>query len=167
MARPRKPKDPWLEFEKEQRDFLYTLAIEGHMNKACDRLKIPYTRALAWRRHDPKFKLACEDAKGVRSFVFGESLETEAMRLAKDGWEEAVYQGGKSVGAKQVFSPTLIMFMLKAHNPDKYQFAEKAIAAGSTGDVASNLKAALDEMNKVSGGSESTAKKKNRKRIPR
>ena len=50
----------------------------------------------------------------------GDVLEDEAVRRAKEGVEEPVYQGGKLVGHVQKYSDTLLIFLLKGAKPQKY-----------------------------------------------
>jgi len=52
-------------------------------------------------------------------------LEDEAFRRAYKGVKEAVYHGGKVVGYQRKPSDRLLMFLLKAHNPDKYDVGSK------------------------------------------
>jgi len=49
------------------------------------------------------------------------SLELEARRRAQKGVLEPVYYKGKKVGAVRKYSDTLLIFLLKAHRPDKYR----------------------------------------------
>jgi len=143
-------KSAWDRFDKEKRDFLLVLTTEGFIKKACEHLKKPYEYIRKLRRDDPDFDAACEDAQQVRKLSYADGLESRAMRLARDGWLEPVFQMGKRVGVKRAFSPTLTMFMLKAHRPDTYQFAEKAIATTPEA-IAREVKEALDKIKKNSG----------------
>jgi hypothetical protein len=50
-----------------------------------------------------------------------DSLEQEAIKRARDGWDEPVYQGGKLVGTIKKRSDTLLIFLLKGASPEKYR----------------------------------------------
>jgi hypothetical protein len=48
-------------------------------------------------------------------------VEDAAVSRAVDGWEEAVYQGGRQVGTVRKFDSALLMFMLRARRPETYR----------------------------------------------
>ena len=62
------------------------------------------------------YAAAFELAKGCALEV----MEVEARRRAVAGWDEPVFQSGEHVGDKRKFSDVLLIFMLKAADPDKY-----------------------------------------------
>lgn len=51
----------------------------------------------------------------------GESLEREAVRRARDGWEEPVHYQGIQTSTVRKYSDTLLIFLLKGQMPDKYR----------------------------------------------
>ncbi len=60
-------------------------------------------------------------------------LEDEAVRRAKDGVEEPVYQGGKLVGHVQKYSDTLLIFLLKGAKPEKFRERSQHEFSGEDG----------------------------------
>lgn len=74
---------------------------------------VPYQ----WMKNDPDFRDAFADIKAI----VGDSLEAEAYRRAKVGWDEPVYQGGGQVGTIRKYSDTMLIFLLKAAKPEKYR----------------------------------------------
>lgn len=50
-----------------------------------------------------------------------EAMEQEARRRAVEGIPEPVFYQGKAVGAVRRYSDTLLIFLLKAHRPEKYR----------------------------------------------
>lgn len=81
------------------------------------------------RTSDEKFAEAWDEAeeKGV------DSLVEEAVRRAKDGVEKPIYQNGVRVGQVQVYSDTLLIFLLKCHRPTKYRETFRQEVSGPDG----------------------------------
>ena len=50
-----------------------------------------------------------------------DALELEARRRAFSGVEEPVYYKGQVVGGVRKYSDVLLIFLLKAHRPEKYR----------------------------------------------
>lgn len=48
-------------------------------------------------------------------------LEDEALRRAKDGWLEPIFQGGTEVGQVRRYSNVLLIFLLKGRRPKKFR----------------------------------------------
>lgn len=97
--------------------FLRELARTGNVSLSADKAKISRPAAYAARESDPGFAAAWKDA--VETSV--EYLEGEARRRAYEGTQRPVYQGGKLVGKVREYSDTLLIFLLKAHRPEKYR----------------------------------------------
>ncbi len=70
-----------------------------------------------WRGEEESFAEDWQKALEIGADL----LEDEAVRRAKDGVEEPVYQGGKLVGHVQKYSDTLLIFLLKGAKPEKYR----------------------------------------------
>lgn len=97
--------------------FCAALAETGIVARACKAVDITRETAYKWRRLDPDFKAAWDDALEIGITA----LEDEAHRRAFDGAAEPVYHLGKAVGETRKYSDTLAIFLLKAHRPDKYR----------------------------------------------
>ncbi|MHB0939000.1 MAG: terminase [Armatimonadota bacterium] len=78
-----------------------------------------YTRCMVyeWKHDDLAFSGRWDDALKVAL----ERMEAEADRRALQGVLKPVFQGGKKVGTVRVFSDTLLIFRMKALDPDKYR----------------------------------------------
>lgn len=107
--------------DKKRRDwrprFLERLAKSLSVTDACKAARIGRTAAYQARKDDAEFAAAWEAA--IEQAV--ESAEGEMYRRAVDGTRKPVYQSGSLVGHVQEYSDTLLIFMLKAHRPDKYR----------------------------------------------
>lgn len=116
------PKKGW------QAAFIKELCRTGNVSSACRKAKISRTVAYEDREADPVFGAAWAEALEVAV----EALELEARRRAEKGVLEPVYQGGVRVGAVRRYSDTLLIFLLKAHKPEKYtQRADVTINGGA------------------------------------
>lgn len=71
----------------------------------------------AVREADAAFADAWDDALGEAV----EMAEGEAYRRAVKGVEKPVYQAGHLIGKVQEYSDTLLIFLLKAHKPERYR----------------------------------------------
>lgn len=85
-----------------------------------------------WRETDEEFDADCRLAERDAA----ERLEQEAIRRAKDGWDEPVfgrgegeYAGTEQVGVIRKYSDTLLIFTLKGLNPQKFGDALKVTGA--------------------------------------
>ena len=96
--------------------FLAWLAESCSVVEACQRSGVPRQTAYDLRREDQAFAAAWDD--GLRLGV--EALHDEAVRRAKKGVRRPVYQGKELVGYVSEYSDRLLMFLLKAHDPEKY-----------------------------------------------
>lgn len=107
-------------FEPWQVNFLKWLAKKGNISLACRKAKkggIDRKWAYEKRKADPFFKEAWDDALAIAT----DALEEEARRRAEDGLLRPVYYEGKKVGSVREYSDTLMIFLLKAHNPQKFR----------------------------------------------
>jgi hypothetical protein len=97
--------------------FLKNLATSANVSVACQRAGVSRSTAYRVRATDDEFAEAWEDA--IDEAV--DALEGEAHRRAVEGTLEPVYQGGKQVGEIRKYSDTLLIFLLKAHRPEKFR----------------------------------------------
>ena len=96
--------------------FLKRLCETANVSAACRRAKISRVVAYEDRKEYPEFAAAWEEALEIAT----EALELEARRRAERGVLDPVYQGGVKVGTVRKYSDTLLIFLLKAHKPEKY-----------------------------------------------
>jgi AcrR family transcriptional regulator len=104
-------------WDKRQTVFLKWLAKTGNVAASCRKAKINRSLAYEWRNGDEVFAAAWDEALEIAT----ELLEEEARRRAQDGVLEPVFYLGKRAGAVRRYSDTLLIFLLKAHRPDKYR----------------------------------------------
>lgn len=98
--------------------FLKELARTGNVSQAAHKAKIVRVYAYEAREADPVFAVEWDAALEVAI----DALELEARRRAVQGVTEPVgwYQG-KAGGKVQRYSDTLLIFLLKAHRPEKFR----------------------------------------------
>lgn len=102
---------------KKKAKFISELSKWPNVSRAARLAGVSRVTAYNHRRTDPDFKQQWEEAlqDGLAR------LEEEAERRAFKGVLEPVYYQGQKVGAVRKFSDTLAIFLLKAHDPDKYR----------------------------------------------
>jgi len=120
--------------------FLKFYAMMGNVSYASKKAKIGRVTVYQWLKKDDKFvramQLAGEEAV--------EHMEQEAFRRAMQGVKEPLYfqgdrimemdAGGKMVPAYVTkYSDTLMIFLLKGHNPKKYRERGQIELVGSGG----------------------------------
>ena len=104
--------------------FLEVLARTCNVTHAARTAGISRSRVYELRKEDAEFAADWQDAEETAI----DALEGEARRRAYDGVDEpVVYRGtistdekGQPVTVKR-YSDTLIIFLLKAHRPEKYR----------------------------------------------
>ena len=80
------------------------------------------------RRHSECFAAQWDEALEEGTDL----LEAEARRRAVTGIDEPVYHKGEVVGSIKKYSDTLLIFLLKAHNPQKFRDGVKVEHTGAT-----------------------------------
>lgn len=89
----------------------------GNITAAAEKVNIERKTHYRWIEKDPKYAKAFEE-KTTEAI---ERLEQEARRRAVDGTLKPVFQNGVQVGTVREFSDTLLIFLLKGANPNKYR----------------------------------------------
>lgn len=113
---------------------LAELAKSGSISKACELASV--TRSLFYTRrdNDEAFAKQCSDA--IEESI--EILELEARRRAHEGLERKKFDRGEplldpATGQQYIereYSDTLLIFLLKAHRPDKYRERQEVLHGG-------------------------------------
>lgn len=85
--------------KKRKADFLKAFADTSMVTEAAKQVGVGRATVYRWRNEDPEFA----EAWGEVEEAVTEDLETTAIRRAKEG------------------SDVLLIFLLKAHRPDKYR----------------------------------------------
>ncbi len=101
--------------EKQAR-FLRELAKRGIVSHAARKAKISRQTVYDHRRADPEFAAAWDEAIDIAAGI----LEAEAHRRAVTGVLEPVFYQGAKCGAVRKYSDTLLIFLLKAHAPERF-----------------------------------------------
>jgi hypothetical protein len=97
--------------------FLHHLGAWGNVSRAAKKAKIARKTAYAAREKDPQFKSEWDDALKTAC----DGMEEEARRRAVEGSKKPIYFNGKVVGHARDYSDVLLIFLLKAHHPEKYR----------------------------------------------
>jgi hypothetical protein len=82
-----------------------------------------------WRAADVELAAAWDDALEAGTDL----LEDEALRRAKDGYDEPRFYEGEVCGHVRKYSDTLAIFLLKARRPEKYSDKVTATRQGVGG----------------------------------
>lgn len=97
--------------------FLDALADCGNVTQAAETAGAARVTFYRYRKDDPEFAAAWDAAAEVGAHA----LEDEARRRGFQGWEEPVFFEGERVDTVRKYSDTLLIFLLKAHFPEKYR----------------------------------------------
>lgn len=103
--------------KKRQSDFLTAFVDLVSITRACKKAKIPRQTIYDWKKSDKEFNENYEEAAKLAL----EALEDEAIRRAHEGVSKPVYHSGEKVGTVKEYSDTLMIFLLKARDPEKYR----------------------------------------------
>jgi hypothetical protein len=126
--------------------FLAALSATCSVSKACDAAGVGRMTVYDWRKNDPDFAAAWDDAKKIGADV----LEDEAVRRAHDGVNEPVFYQGVATGTIQRYSDTLLIFLLKGAKPDVYKDRVASEVSGPGGAPigldAASIKAEIAEI---------------------
>ncbi len=124
--------------------FLKAFALTGSITRAAQAAGIDKTMHYRWAKKSPAYRAAFEAAAGE----FGDELEAEAIRQAKEGVLTPVFYQGQKCGALRVFSPGLMQFLLRGFKPQKY--SNRTEISGPEGgpiEIVERLNAARARMN--------------------
>jgi hypothetical protein len=104
--------------ERRKKDlFVQVFAETGNVTAATKAAGIGRTTHYRWLQADPAYKAEVDNAREEAV----ERLEREALRRAVEGVDEPVFHKGEVCGQIRRYSDTLLIFMLKAANPEKYR----------------------------------------------
>lgn len=109
--------------------FCAALAETCNVGRACNAVGISRQTAYNWREDDAEFAQAW--ARAVKAGLL--ALEDEAHRRAFEGVDEPVFHKGDQCGSVRKYSDTLAIFLLKAHDPDKYRESSRMELTGANG----------------------------------
>lgn len=116
---------PAARYQKRERaaleaGFLNALLRGRTVKAAAEEMGVDRTLLYHWRKADESFARRWNLAQQTASTIPNDPLEAEAERRAVHGIEKPVYRGGSLVGHTREYSDTMLMFLLKARYPEKY-----------------------------------------------
>lgn len=94
-----------------------TYRSTASITRACEAAKVSRRTHYDWLEADEEYAAAIEKAAPQANKV----LEDEATRRAIEGTLKPVYYLGRKVGDIREYSDTLLIFLLKGAQPDKYR----------------------------------------------
>lgn len=101
--------------------FLASFREHGNVSRACRAINLHRATLYVWKEHDTDFMLEYEQAEVEAT----EALESAAYERAVNGvvQETPIFHRGQQIDTvvKTEYSDTLLIFLLKARNPDKYR----------------------------------------------
>lgn len=106
--------------------FLQALETHVYVTRSCKTAGIARSTAYQWRSEDPAFAEAWKDVDKANV----ERLEAEAERRGREGVLKPVFYQGEEVGQVREYSDALLMFMLKAKDPERYRDRSTVTHAG-------------------------------------
>jgi hypothetical protein len=109
--------------------FLDALSDTANVSAAAKKVRVSRGHMYRLRDEDIEFAAAWDEAVKLGTAA----LEDEAVRRAKDGTLKPVFYRGEKVGTIREYSDTLLIFLLKARDPDKYAERVKKEVTGPGG----------------------------------
>lgn len=124
----------------KRKAFLAALAEGCTVTEAAQAAGFSRRTAYDWRAEDKTFRAAWRDAYEAGTGV----LETQAQRRAVKGTRKPVFHMGKRCGYVREYSDTMLMFLLKSRDPERFcdrtrfakierRWAKQDAAAGDRG----------------------------------
>lgn len=114
---------------KKLGEFLELLASNGNVTISAQALNLDRRKLYRLRDEQPDFRDAWDSAMAEAA----DHLEAEARRRAVEGWHEPVFYQGDEVGYVRRFSDTLLIFLMKGANPEKYRDRSSTELSGPGG----------------------------------
>ena len=100
-----------------RKGFLEALAQTGNVTGSAQKVGVTRQAAYKARKGSKEFTKQWDEA--IEEAM--DAMELEVHRRAMNGVEEPVYYQGQVVGTVRKYSDNLLMFMTKAHRPEKYR----------------------------------------------
>jgi hypothetical protein len=132
---------PLAHFSLKKRRFLEAFAQEGNIKAAALKAGVSRRSHHLWLKGDAEYKTAFEDAFDD----FADSMEAEADRRGRDGYDKPVFYKGEACGTVREYSDSLLTLRLRALRPHLYRDPKPA-QTPTDADETSNHEAALVEI---------------------
>lgn len=104
--------------------FIAEFEKHGNASKALKAASLARSWVYAKRREDTDFALAFDEARKCGLEV----LKDEAHRRAYEGIDKPVYYQGEEVAVLKEYSDTLLMFLIKQHDPSYREHFDVSLA---------------------------------------
>ncbi|MGC8517924.1 MAG: terminase [Steroidobacteraceae bacterium] len=118
--------------EEATQVFLMTYARTGSVTQAAQVSGVARSTWFEARKQSKELAAAWKEAHDIHK----ESLVDEAVRRAKDGWDEPVFYQGAQCGTVRKFSDNLLMFLIKQRDPSYRDHSTINLnASGAVGSV--------------------------------
>lgn len=101
----------------KQSAFLKAFAETANLTRAAKAAKIDRAMHYRWLDGDELYKTAFAEARKLAN----QTLEDEAVRRAREGTIRPVFYQGELCGEYFEYSDTLLMFLLRSLEPEKYR----------------------------------------------
>ncbi len=124
--------------------FLEAYPKTANVQEACHAAGISRKQHYTWLQDDPLYAARYKDAQAA----VVDSLEKEAIRRARDGYDEPVYYKGAQVGEVRKFSDLLLIFLLKGLKPEVYR---ERVQIDTPDVVANVIIEAMRQMGRAAG----------------
>ncbi len=103
--------------QQKKKAFLTAFSECGNISQAAELAGIDRKNHYNWLKDDPDYPDQFYDADQKAC----DKLEQEARRRAIYGTSEPVFHKGEQCGVVQKYSDTLLIFLMKGANPEKYR----------------------------------------------
>lgn len=133
--------------------FLEVLSNTANVSAAAKTIRVSRGHLYEVRAGNDEFAAAWDEAVKLGT----SALEDEAVRRAMDGTLKPVFYKGQKCGTIREYSDTLLIFLLKARDPDKYADRVKKELSGpgggpiQTSEVGNGMAAMYAELQKRIG----------------
>jgi hypothetical protein len=131
---------------ERQQQFLEYLAETGNVSRAAKLVGSSTARVYAMRHNDPAFRRGWDEAEEIAA----DRLEAEAWRRAVEGVDEPAVNAGRLVRDEEGnavmvrrYSDMLLLALLKAHRPAKFNTRLAAGGGGGGSGAAFDVRAML------------------------
>lgn len=121
--------------------FLEVLSDTANVSAAAKKIRMSRQYMYQVRGEDEEFAAAWDEAVKLGTAA----LEDEAVRRAKDGTLRPVFYKGEKVGTIREYSDTLLIFLLKARDPDKYADRVKKEVTGAGGGPVQHAAVSMED----------------------
>jgi len=114
---------------KKKAELLAAYGELGRVDLACQQVGVPRRTHYNWLRNDPAYSRSFQDTRKQ----VAQTLEDEAYRRAVNGTEKPVTIAGEREVIRE-YSDTLLIFLLKGADPDRYRERQSVEHSTKDGD---------------------------------